>query len=788
MEKKSRRMRKSAAYVQALLLAALMFLSSCSSKEYSSYELAGGAGGVFSSGEEESGARTEGENSGEDSDEEMPSIFGRVTKKKNPDSDGGAGKEGGTGTETGGESGSGTGTDDEYEDIFVINEGPNAAYQLTEEDIQKMNGNKAVIVRSNNGYVSTLVGKYYDRKIQVIPNDIRTFESAINSLNGVATLLGFRAGTEFLAYEGSQDKEGYTYLTYLQRYGETTVTNATMHIVIDPEGYPCAVSCSFAPELGFSSETSAMTAQQAENLIQGFLAQYGYGNLQIYRDATVKAAIPVYTQIHNCYIVFTDNPEGISGFENLRYCKWFVSMETDIENPILMMLASSTLTADLDNSYYSYDEYFENLEPVTWSGQLDFMNDGGKNVEVTVSYNTLDGKYYMIDPVRKIAVADCYEFLYGSGSMDFLSNTRNSWSERDLVAMYDYEAAYDAYAKIGIKSPDGYETPVLLLRGYCDENRQPVNNACYMAQFQGWFTFCYSDANDMIYDLDVIGHEYTHAVTESCIQGNNYMNDAGAINEAYSDIMGNLIELMAGRTKDTLWLNGENSNEAVRQMSDPTVYHQPDCVGGPYYVPNVEYAIQGFNDNGGVHINSGIVNYAAYLMYKSGMDYATMFDIFYTSMNILTPANSFEDVYAALIYSARSNGYTGFEQAIMDAFTSVGVTGTNRLVQEMLGASGRSEFGTLECLVFGSNSKLYAVAVYDAVTENYITEFWPDRTGTLRMTMAEGYYYLQMMELDLYTGNMARYLYTDNGWEAQVTGDPVVYVTPGETAKLYNFQ
>lgn len=780
MKRKSGRKRYWKLRVSALLIMVSMVLTSCSSGEYDSYILGDGAGGIFSS--DSSGKGTE---NTEGDDDEMPSIFGRKTKDTEEGGADSTEETGGeeTGTEEGGGSSGGG-----QEDIFVINDGPNEAYQLTEEDIQEMNGGKALIVRSNNGYVSTLVGKYYDKKIKVVQGDIRTFEEAINSLNGVASLLGFRAGTEFLAYEGSQDKEGYTYLTYMQRYGEASVTNATMHIVIDPEGYACAVSCSFAPELGFSNEKPTMTKKEAEDLIRSFVAQYGYTDLKIYSDATIQAAIPVYTQIHNCYIVFTDNPQGVSGFENLRYCKWFVSMETNIENPILQMLASSTLTADPDTSYYPYDEYFENLEPVVWKGRLNLMNDGARDVEITVSYNNLNGKYYMIDPVRKIAVADCYQFLYGTGEMDFLSSASNDWPERDLVAMYDYEAAYDAYAKIGIKSPDGYETPILLLRGYCDENKQPVNNACYMAQFKGWFTFCYSDANDMIYDLDVIGHEYTHAVTEACIQGNNYVNDAGAINEAYSDIMGNLIELMAGRTQDTLWLCGENSNEAIRQMSEPTVFNQPDCVGGPYYVPNVEYAIQGFNDNGGVHINSGIINHAAYLMYKSGMDYATMFDMFYTSMNILTPANSFEDVYAALIYSARSNGYTQYEQAITDAFTQAGVVGTNRLFQEMNGSEGRSGFGTLECLVFGSNTSTYAVAVFDAATQQYVTEFWPDNTGTLRMTMKEGYYYLQLMELDLYTGSKTDYIYTNNGWELQTTGDPTVYVTPGVKTELHNFE
>ena len=771
-----------------LLTAALLF-AACAKQEYATYHLGtgsqetassagdGGLVGPFGSsgtGEtapsgsepEETVSGTEsgsGSQTGGDGGDDG-SIFGRSRHRRKDDGSG-----------SGGDGGSGGGLSPD--DGFVVNEGPNTAYQLTEADIQKMNNGRAVIVRSNNGYVSTLVGRWYDKKITVKPNDMQTFEEAINSLNGLATMLGFRAGTEFFAAYGSQDKEGYTYLTYQQRYGGITVENATMHLVIGPDGYPCAVSCSFAPELGFSSEAPTMTPQEAVSYVRNFAAQFGFTDLRVYEEATVRAAIPVYTQIHNCYVVFTDNPEGVTGFENLRYYKWFVSCEKNAEQQILMLLPSSTLTVSPDTSYYPTNEFFENLEPVTWSGELNLMNDGVKNVQIVVSRNTLDGKYYLIDPIRKIAVADCYEFLYGNG-LELYSNTVNQWAERDLAAMYNYEAAYDAYARIGIKAPDGFETPILLLREYCDEKRQPVDNACYMAQFNGWFTFCYSVANDMCYDLDVIGHEYTHAVTEACIMGNNYMNDAGAINEAYSDIMGNLIEYMAGRTKDTLWLNGENSNEAVRQMSDPTVYHQPDCVGGPYYVPNVTTPIQNFNDNGGVHVNSGIINYAAYLMYRSGMDYQTMFDLFYTSMNILTPANDFEDVYAALIFSARSNGYTQFEDAITQAFMANGVLDPSR------GSAPRQGYGTLTMSTPVQSRYLFTLLTYDAATGEMVSMFWPDRDGKVKLVTAEGYYYVQLMLLDLSSGNMAGYIHNSSGWASQASQDALISLSSGQTVKL----
>ncbi len=666
--------------------------------------------------------------------------------------------------------------DDDSEDSglggFEVGDEHGAGYQLTDDDIQKMNDNKAVIVRNNQGHVSTLVGYYYDTKIHVVPGDISTFEEAIDSLNGLATMLGLRSGTEFIAYEGSQDKQGYTYLTYQQKDAGNSVMNATMHIVVDPDGYCCAVSSSFTPDFGFENYGNAISAQQAVEIVRNFAYQCGYPNLYVYEDATMLAPISIQTQIHRCYVVFTENPEGVDGFENLRYYKWYVANDDSAEQPILMLLPSSTLSASVETSYMPTEEYFEDLEPVVWSGDLNLFNDGYKHVEITVARNTNNGLYYMIDPTRRIAVAECYDFMYGGG-LNFLSNSSNTWEERDLAAMYDYEAAYDAYGKIGIYSPDGYHTPILLLRNYCDENRQPVNNACFMGQFNGWFTFCYSTANNWIYDLDVVGHEYTHAVTESCIMGSNYYNDAGAINEAYSDIMGNLIEYMAGRTQDPLWLNGENSNEAIRQMSDPLKFHQPDSIGGPYYVPNVSFPVSGFNDNGGVHTNSGIVNYAAYRMYTSGLDYETMFRLFYTSMNILTPANGFGDVYASLIYAARAMGREDLEKPINDAFSYAGVL-SDRDEAEMTNYL-RDGYGTFRFNVMDFSSNLYAINAYDGYTQDHVATFWPNDEGTVMMTMVAGYYYIELGCLDVYSGTASYYYFDGNTWGSQ----PTVVSLPG---------
>lgn len=745
-ETKGRKMAKKT--IVGALIAALL-LAACGEPEYASYDLGGSGTGIGQSAV--------------------------------PGGDGGQSSTGTNGTGADGTNG-GTGSifGNQGDGGYVINEGPNTTAQLTEADIQAMNNNRAVIIRSNNGYVSTLVGRYYDRQIPIVPGDISTFEAAINSLDGIASLLGLQAGTEFFADTGAQDKEGYTYLTYRQKYAGNVVENATMHIVLDPQGYTAAVSCSFTPGLGIQESGDGISAEEAVTVAGQVIAQCGY-DVQIYPEYTAKVAVPLSIRVVNCYVVMCDNPEKDSSFEAMQYMKIYISTDGDF----IMALPTSTLNVVPDTNYYPTDEYFQGLQPMVYNGTVNFRNIGSRQVSISVAYNPDDGLYYMVDLARKIAIADYNSFMNQGYQVAFLTSPDNTWDERDVAAMYNYAAAYDAYASIGIKSPDGFETPVLALRHW-EENGQPVNNAVFIDYLMGWYVFGYSEANDYCYDLDAMGHEYTHAVTLSTIQGSNYQNDAGAVNEAYSDVMGNLIEMMAGRTVDTTWKLAENSNETLRSMSSPYEYNQPYAIGDLYYVPNTSVPNAMLNDGGGVHTNSSIINYAAYLLNQNGMDYKTEFDLFYTSLQLLTPANTFQDVYAALIYSARSNGYTQYEDMITQVFNLNGVLAEDRAAQEnsyRVNGCGRVVFQVNTDLekTYGCTVKFINPATGGGVMT------WPGKNGVVSALLPVGnYFYVEFDIVDINSGQGAAVVMGQNGWTNQPTGASVIAVQEGQTLTLPN--
>ncbi len=121
----------------------------------------------------------------------------------------------------------------------------------------------------------------------------------------------------------------------------------------------------------------------------------------------------------------------------------------------------------------------------------------------------------------------------------------------------------------------------------------------------------YGDGNGMpLTALDVCGHEISHGVTEHTC-GLNYQDEPGGLNEGFSDCMGTSVEFF-GYPGNGNWLIGEAFGTPFRSMANPNLYQNPDTYMGQYWVA------AGGPDNGGVHTNSGVLNYWFYLMSVGG--------------------------------------------------------------------------------------------------------------------------------------------------------------------------
>jgi Zn-dependent metalloprotease len=118
------------------------------------------------------------------------------------------------------------------------------------------------------------------------------------------------------------------------------------------------------------------------------------------------------------------------------------------------------------------------------------------------------------------------------------------------------------------------------------------------------------DLRSLASSLDVVAHELFHGVTNATARL-VYENETGALNESYSDIFGVVISNAAEPDiAKWNWLIGDgisSSREALRDMQDPSRFRQPKLMKDFQVLPNTREG-----DHGGVHINSGIHNFAAF--------------------------------------------------------------------------------------------------------------------------------------------------------------------------------
>src|SRR5581483_808080 len=123
--------------------------------------------------------------------------------------------------------------------------------------------------------------------------------------------------------------------------------------------------------------------------------------------------------------------------------------------------------------------------------------------------------------------------------------------------------------------------------------------------------------------IDVIGHELTHGVTQYT-SGLDYQDQSGALNESFSDIFGSLVKQYAGGqdAASADWLIGlglftdkvqggdPTYGPALRSMLHPGTAYDDPVLGKDPQPDNMQNYVQTSDDNGGVHINSGIPNRA----------------------------------------------------------------------------------------------------------------------------------------------------------------------------------
>jgi len=198
----------------------------------------------------------------------------------------------------------------------------------------------------------------------------------------------------------------------------------------------------------------------------------------------------------------------------------------------------------------------------------------------------------------------------------------------------------------------------------------------------------YGDGDGRIFNrftvaVDVIGHELTHGVTGT--EANfDYEWQPGALNESFSDVFGSMVKQwkLGQKADEADWLIGAGlftpkvKGEGIRSMLHPGTAYDDPVLGKDPQPASMRDFYEGYDDNGGVHVNSGIPNraFALAALALGGHSWEKAGPIWYRALtDRLGNTADFKETATATAAIAGELFGSAEEKAVHDAWRTVGV-------------------------------------------------------------------------------------------------------------------
>lgn len=516
---------------------------------------------------------------------------------------------------------------------------------LTVDDIEEMNSNDEdfEIEINDYGYIEEIFGKYSDISI-------KSTNDALYSLYSIKTALGINNPFEELrVYDIDKDKTGTIY-KFTQLVNGVPCFDNNIIISCDENGTTDYLRSSYFP-INTTISTSAKTSY--EDINNNILDEYP--------DASIID-------------VDEDNRLFILNYYGKLYLVWnkYIGLNGNIYQILVDANDGQILYKNVSNMSFDEDLTIK---------QNDLLNNS-RTINVLKKDNFIAADTYNLeDRNRNIIVYDSLGITYSNPS-DWHKYKETSipeaytvntvWSAEDISIMANMEDIYDFYnSKFSRISFDdawskatGNDIIVYINTGI-------VNNAAWVPAIQS-FVIGHGDGGSVCKNIsfaagsDVLCHEFTHAVTEyETSLDKAYFGTAGAINEAYSDIIACIF--------DGNWTIGEDvAHKNLRNICLPSI-------SGDRYYPSyfgeylasstnagfIDYKTNDF-DRGGVHLNSTVISHSAYLMSTKGLDQDKLGELWYKSLCMGYGKHSdFYDVRQNVTKAAKKLKFSDAEKEII---------------------------------------------------------------------------------------------------------------------------
>jgi len=366
-------------------------------------------------------------------------------------------------------------------------------------------------------------------------------------------------------------------------------------------------------------------------------------------------------------------------------------------------VSRSINTYSINNSYYLIDASRDNF-----SSSRSMLPDDpiGAIVTLDLGNNDVDQFGNWIDQLAHV------------------ESNNNSWSSRTSVsAHYNAGKSYEYFKNtFGRNSIDGKGGTIWSVINVAEDN----SGAAFDNAFWNGTAMFYGNGKDAFKDLpkaiDAAAHEMSHGVIQNSANL-IYEFQPGALNESFADVFGAMVDRDNWKIGEDVVQTSAFPSGAMRDMQNPNNGAGRLQTGWQPASMSQYVNLRRDQDNGGVHINSGIPNKAFQLFATNvGKDVAEQV-YYHALLNYLTQQSQFTDCRASIIQSSKDLYNDNVAAAAAQAFDNVGIVGdgvvggtsggTSTTSSELPNSSGVEHFWVCDV-----NSNVSAAQAFDYDVEN----------------------------------------------------------------------
>lgn len=490
----------------------------------------------------------------------------------------------------------------------VFSSAGSGSYNAEQSQIQTMTqangGETPLIASAEEGKAPCLIEGRYTNK------QVTSYQTAIASLCDVNAVMGIENPTREFAGESINEYNGSKFYKLQQKYNGIDVYGKQLIVTTDNYGSTQSLTGNYEKleNVATTPRIDVRTAAQAAAQELGSAVTSTPETVIYALDQTPELAY-VFEEPSCSIIISAQTGKVIDNISNI-----YTSNEDNWEIPKVLR----------DGKYWLEDT----KRGIIIKGSLERENSRNKNGQIIQS--VLDNA----SPITAPENGGRFEIENKIGMEDY--------SSTDAIKLYHFLIVANDYylKKVGIKPFSNQDDTVY---GYINDGYDGGKNGYSSTRRQnGKFVTRIVIGFDMEITADLVGHEYTHSV-ERTVSNMFYSNESGAIMEAYSDVMGELIEEYEWGWAD--WVHNS------RKLNNPSSNGKPSK-----YLDDNYYT--GKDDNGGVHHNSTVISHAMYKIHNSGK---------------VTSDELAELLYRTLFYLNQSCSFVQYRFAVETAANDMGL-------------------------------------------------------------------------------------------------------------------